>query len=191
MRNITRSNVFHAGLGDYLCEHDLKLQYNGQSTLQITLRRTEQMWGAVKEIGEDMSYKSKTEEEYIVQNDRRAHVEHIPRDDEPAPSEPASWEKSGAGDGHQCVQSSSHSCQNLIGMLAPARLEVEALLEQGCQQVIGTCPSNAKWVQVRVDSVWEDLQRWLRHSASADGKAKQMEMEGARAMDEANTAHAR
>ena len=106
------------------------------------------------------------------------------------------WEKSGAGDGHHCAQSSSQSCQNLIGMLAPAKLEVEELLEQVCQQVIGTCPRRLRGKQRRLGSGQGGqrvggLEEVVETQLSADGKVKQMEMKGARAMDKANTAHAR
>ena len=98
MRKRVSSKVNFGGHGDYLSEHDLELKYKDQPDVaKAIVKNGRKMFDPVKELWlyEDVSYKSKFEDEECIEEDRRTHLDFEARQAESSAPTPQSQPRGG------------------------------------------------------------------------------------------------
>ena len=182
MRKRVSSKVNFGGHGDYLSEHDLELKYKDQPDVtKATVKNGRKMFDPVKELWlyEDVSYKSKFEDEECIEEDRRTHLDFEARQAESSAPTPQSQPRGGgkresvgdAAAGPDPKKKKNNAAlhkkmQKYLGMIAPVKLELQSYLTKAsagemAKFVPAYVVSHAAALQDKVDALWTNVQAFL------------------------------
>ena len=182
MRKRVSSKVNFGGHGDYLSEHDLELKYKDQPDVaKAIVKNGRKMFDPVKELWlyEDVSYKSKFEDEECIEEDRRTHLDFEARQAESSAPTPQSQPRGGgkresvgdAAAGPDPKKKKNNAAlhkkmQKYLGMIAPVKLELQSYLTKAsagemAKFVPAYVVSHAAALQDKVDALWTNVQAFL------------------------------